>query len=428
MKNELNKKLHYLLLLITIVLISTGCSNNLNQDLNIEAKQKDLNNVLSQLIAEGFNTEGYILEGDSLIIENCITFDYSDLINNLENNSRQYIHSKIVNQSNVSNIRIRIESNVPSVWKDATRSAIEKWNELQGTKIYIREVSSGEDLIVKYSRISPSSTIARATFPNSSGDVGHTITINRGYRDLKKAKKKFTMVHEIGHCIGMRHINNNESGRIHVEGTPERDGDSVMNPTVKNWNGFSGGDIIAAQQTYPPTGKYVTVYEHGNFTGKKFIIEANHEVNSNELKKVGLNDKISSIKLHNGAKIRVCEHSDFTGASLFVQNDITSMSSYDLNDQITSISWKVPTGPYVVLYEHGKYDGKPLTLWGNTPRLDGSRHFNDKVSSIKLFNGAKVKLYENKDYKGRGLYIENNISRMSEYNFNDIASSLMFRK
>jgi hypothetical protein len=336
---------------------------------------------------------------------------------------KQWRHSTIMNQTKVKDIKVKFNSNVPSAWKTATRYAFARWNEISGSVIKFREVSSGQNLTISYGALSPSTTIARASFPTTSGNVGPTVKISTNHNGLSSSKKNFTMVHELGHCIGMRHINNSESGRIKIPGTSTTDNNSVMNPTVKSWGGFSSGDITAARVVYPITGKYVIVYQDKNYSGKKYYIASGHSVNKSELQSAGLHDRISSIKTFGGAKLTLYRNSNYSSDNMLITGNKSNLKTYDFNDKVSSIRWTYPSGKYAILYRHKDYTGRPFTVTGSRSNLS-SYGFNDKTSSVRLYNGAKVRLYKDKNYSSSSYYISSNRSNLNNNGFNDKASSV----
>ena len=111
----------------------------------------------------------------------------------------------------------------------------------------------GEDL--------PLNLFGYAAFP-SAGNPGFQVVINR--QNAPNIRRRTTIVHEIGHCMGFRHTNldfNGEGaaqpigGNI-IAGTPLQDPNSVMNSgSAPNrqlpWQGFSQYDEIGFQNLYP---------------------------------------------------------------------------------------------------------------------------------------------------------------------------------
>ena len=91
----------------------------------------------------------------------------------------------------------------------------------------------------------------------------NTILINLDFdsnKSVELGSKSYNMVHELGHCIGLRHTNwdirgepINPWGANLIPGTPSQDPNSVMNGGTANnvYLGFSSYDIIALQYLYP---------------------------------------------------------------------------------------------------------------------------------------------------------------------------------
>ncbi len=233
------------------VLMFTGCSQSVSHTEDDGEQNSRALAALEYLADKGFDTTGALIEDENVVVEGCIEFHINDLENDTHNQTRQYKHSRIVSQDNVANIRVKYESNVPSVWQSASDAALTEWNNIYGSKVTLTKVNSGEDLTIYYENLNDSTVGARATFPSSTGEVGYRIRINTVHDGLPSSMQKFIMVHEIGHCLGMRHINNNESDRTQIDGTPVTDDNSVMRPVADYWNGFSQYDVIAAEVVYP---------------------------------------------------------------------------------------------------------------------------------------------------------------------------------
>lgn len=92
-----------------------------------------------------------------------------------------------------------------------------------------------------------------------NGKPGSSIRINLDYNNNKiipRLQKIYNMVHELGHCFGLRHTNwksIGESGANHIDGTPTSDPNSIMNggTAESSWNGFSENDRHAIWTLYP---------------------------------------------------------------------------------------------------------------------------------------------------------------------------------
>lgn len=327
--------------LLIAVLLMTGCAMDtaLNMDtageaLNVEEQATiDISKVdkaamLDHLKSIGFDTSEHFEEDGHLVVEGDVAFPMEELAKEIaEGKSRQYAHPYIVSQSRVTYIRIKTTSNVPSSWSSALTTAIRDWNGISYSKIRMVRVSSSSyaDITISHNSTSQS-YVARASFPNAYGYTGRTINFNPRYTNrLTTAQKRWTMVHEIGHCIGMRHVNKYETSRIHIPGTPVSDRGSVMHPYVQSWRGFSAGDRNAARYLYPTSGKYVVVYENPGYTGKRWIIRAGvNEANANRFL---LDNKISSVRCFGGARVRLYDGTNYTGRSLYTSRSLSRLST-----------------------------------------------------------------------------------------------------
>jgi hypothetical protein len=128
-----------------------------------------------------------------------------------------------------------------------------------------------------------------------------------------------------------------------------------------------------------------------------------------------IGDHLHCVDLYNGAQVQIFEHDNFRGNSVtFVnpgRNELGSFSS-----KASSIKWLTNEnpGPYVILYEHDSYRGRivrinfPIdmnclkkTLYGN---------MNDRVSSIRLFNGAAIAVFKHSNWAGYSKIITTDVA------------------
>jgi hypothetical protein len=158
--------------------------------------------------------------------------------------------SYIIASAYVNNVDFFISADVPAVWKTATREAISNWNAINGTRLFLREVTtrSAADVTVTLG-YEDANWIARAYLPTSNGRPGNNITINTKYNTMSASNKEFAITHEMGHNLGLLHTN--QTSGVFINGTPTSDANSVMNSFVLPWNGFTAGDIRAVQILYP---------------------------------------------------------------------------------------------------------------------------------------------------------------------------------
>jgi hypothetical protein len=80
--------------------------------------------------------------------------------------------------------------------------------------------------------------------------------------------------------------------------------------------------------------------------------------------------------------------------------------------------------PPLDVYEHTYYSGVRSAFIRSDPDLRNNRVGNDTVSSVAIDPGCTVTLYEHINYGGAYLTLTRNTPDLTQYNFNDITSSL----
>lgn len=211
----------------------------------------------------GFDTSDLIEEGEYYVVEGCILLEKAHLADYVAPSTRQWHTGSSVSRNNVSNVSVRISSNLSTDWKNAIADAINEWNNISGTDIRITVTTSTTANLSIQEISAGNSYIAQATWPKN-GAIGPIIRVNTYYNYISYAEKKYTIVHEIGHCLGLRHTNwqgyepqsayDSESGQninaVLIPGTPQTDANSVMNRIVRPWQGFSSYDLVAIRHLY----------------------------------------------------------------------------------------------------------------------------------------------------------------------------------
>jgi hypothetical protein len=85
----------------------------------------------------------------------------------------------------------------------------------------------------------------------------------------------------------------------------------------------------------------VCVYQHADYRGNSQCFDANEDVP--DLRRIGWNDGISSIRVFGRTRLAVFEHGDFQGERLIVENDIPNLTAvngrggWNWNDRISSL-------------------------------------------------------------------------------------------
>jgi hypothetical protein len=212
---------------------------------------------LNFLINSGFDRDEIQLKNGVFIIDEDILISQEEVDNYIardkgssQGKTEHYRGTYLVSDAYVTNIKFYISSSVPSAWATAVRGAITQWNNVNGTKLFMSEVSSSSAAnTVINTAYSNQNWVAQAYLPSSNRRPGHTMTINTKYNYLNSGYKLFTIVHEMGHIFGLYHTDQRQG--IFIQGTPTTDANSVMNSYVLPWNGFTTGDIRAVQIIYP---------------------------------------------------------------------------------------------------------------------------------------------------------------------------------
>ena len=143
----------------------------------------------------------------------------------------------------------------------------------------------------------------------------------------------------------------------------------------------------------------MTVYDGRNYGGRNLLIRQQNAQFSNDY----FNDRVESIKIAGTCQWLIYEHVNFDGQSYIVNpgSDYPSPNKWGgSGNHISSARALPPKGKKaIVLFQHSKYKGRMLTLYGshtNLPAID----FNDQLSSF-IITGGTWTLYEHTNYQGK---------------------------
>ncbi|RYD92507.1 MAG: hypothetical protein EOP50_12605, partial [Sphingobacteriales bacterium] len=139
---------------------------------------------------------------------------------------RKSYYSVARNKANV--IKVYVDGTVPAVWRTAVDKAIANWN-ASGSYLYISKSTTYAAGMLKVTAVNNGATgvIATTYYPDYSGSVGKSCTINTNYNYLSAGLQVFAITHELGHAFGFGHTNSTYGTLI--PGTPNTDGNSIMN-------------------------------------------------------------------------------------------------------------------------------------------------------------------------------------------------------
>lgn len=258
-------KMKKALIALMIMFLLVACESSATND---AASEYEADNALitNHLKENGFSVRHLEFTNDRVMIQDA-GWDRAELLADIKTRE-QYSTNYLVSASNASNITVSLRG-LTSEWADIARFAMAEWNAIPGSNLRFVETSKKRgNITMKMGNLGTQGTLASASFPNRRGKPGNSITVNTVNYGLSLSEKRFTMVHEMGHCIGFRHTNwfdrnsdgnattnDNEGvssyGANHIPGTPTGlDPNSVMNAIVDAWSGFGNYDKVATAYLY----------------------------------------------------------------------------------------------------------------------------------------------------------------------------------
>lgn len=261
------KRIHFFCL-IALASFLLACTNDRKEDQSILEQQRILDYLVNTY---GFKSEDIFLHNDHFIVENDTEFPiegfwelygvdspnemplYSSSTETAEDR-RHRRHSYRVTGMNTVTVNVR--KGVPADWVFAITSAVTEWNNLGGgikfVCAYMDKDAYGCININMDSNV-PAHLVAQTTFPASNGTPGRYMRINPAYNNLSFSRKKFTIIHEIGHAIGFRHTDTTEGTLLYTTHacSTNPDPNSVMKSVIKDWAGFTACDQYAFWALYP---------------------------------------------------------------------------------------------------------------------------------------------------------------------------------
>lgn len=184
----------------------------------------------------------------------------------------------------------------------------------------------------------------------------------------------------------------------------------------------------------------VCVYEHADYGGREEcygIGEAIRDLGNRR-------NSISSVRVQGRAEITLYQHPDFGGQEVTIGENVSDLRSISRfwNDETDSL--RVSNGKFggrpnrderradrVCVYQHVNFSGKSY-CWDSGADEPDLRDvgWNDGISSIRVFGGTRVAVFEHSDYQGQRLIVDGDIRDLTGVrgnggsNWNDRISSL----
>lgn len=140
----------------------------------------------------------------------------------------------------------------------------------------------------------------------------------------------------------------------------------------------------------------VCVFDLPNYQGASVCVNAGHSDNA-----IGpvWNNKVTSLRVHNGASIRLCQNANFGGfCNVFSSN--RPLLGAALNNKASSYDVMPPHPKRVCVYDLPNYQGASVCV--NPGASDNAINppWNNRVTSLRVFGGAHIRLCQNTNFVG----------------------------
>jgi len=192
--------------------------------------------------------------------------------------------------------------------------------------------------------------------------------------------------------------------------------------------GFIGLLVLAAIVLAPATGRAagITVFHDKNFQGKN----ANFTADVPDLKALGMNGKISSLKVEAGERWQVCDEPHFQGECTVLTGEASDLKRTSWDNRIASFrrveadasaGTTVPAeNVWIILYDKPDFLGNSLNY--TTASANLGKHIN-KAQSVKVGKGT-WELCDEKDFKGRCVTLTGDVADLEKHGLKKKVSSV----
>jgi hypothetical protein len=204
-------------------------------------------------------------------------------------------------------------------------------------------------------------------------------------------------------------------------------------PNLQSWNDRITSYRVEGRQGYgtsstsePRVG--ACFYVDADYQGERFCVgTGDNQPNVGDR----WNDRISSIRIYGGATVTVFQDKDFGGDHQTYSQDVPNLRNW--NDRMTSYkveggrrNWNRSTWNRsnrtgevqnnACFYEDADYRGDKFCMnSGESQRNIGDR-WNDKISSIRIYGGAQVTVFEHENFKGNSRSFRSDVSNLQDWN------------
>lgn len=158
--------------------------------------------------------------------------------------------------------------------------------------------------------------------------------------------------------------------------------------------GFSGGDGGGAPP--PPATAQVCVYDLPSYAGTSICVDAG----TSSANLTGFwNNRVTSLQVSGGASIRLCQNANYGGFCNVFNSDVPLLGG-PLNNQASSYDIMPPTPRRVCVYDLADYQGESACVAAGASDDALGALWNNKISSVRVFGGATIRLCQNAGYGG----------------------------
>jgi hypothetical protein len=188
-------------------------------------------------------------------------------------------------------------------------------------------------------------------------------------------------------------------------------------------------------------------YTDADFEGNRYCVAAGDAATSMPL---GFNDAISSIEIVGGASVTIFEDANFSGQATQISSSIRDLAGarspngFRWNDAISSVRVQASRFNPADRFGGGAEVPRRGACFFTDAGFQGNRFcasagdsvasmppgFNDEISSIQLFGGAAVIMFEHDNFGGQSIRIVGAVRDLQDarspngFRWNDAASSL----
>jgi len=188
---------------------------------------------------------------------------------------------------------------------------------------------------------------------------------------------------------------------------------------------FASAQPVWGHERYPNSG--ACFYENANFEGRYFCIRDGERVSEMPH---NMNDKISSIRLFGNAEAAVWRDHNMSGKTARFVTSQRNLRDTGWNDQISSLEvfparregynerererleWGHAAQPREgeCFYEDNNFKGRYFCVQRGGEHAELGREFNNSIRSIRVFNGADVRIFIDRDFHGRSVDVRHDVA------------------